>query len=82
MKKKNGSKNRVLNDFLIKCGHVSSIVCSCKSSYRESLYFSEVDAFLVSNKKREREIMILCYLFFSRTTIFTDIGIIQSCRFL
>ena len=53
-KKKNGSKNRVLNDFLIKGGRVSTIVCSCKSSYRESLYFLEVDAFLVSNKSGER----------------------------
>ena len=52
--KNDGAKNEILNDCLLTDWYVSWIVCSCEFSFSESLYFSEVDAFLNSDKSGEK----------------------------
>ena len=78
--KKNGSNNELFNDCLITEGYVSWVVCSWKISPPESLYSSKGDGLLINDTSGEKRSFDLCYLYFNRDVIISDIAINQNCR--
>ena len=57
------SNNEFFNDSLIRDGYVSWIVCSCKFSFWESLYFSEVNRLLIGDKLGKKDRLFVVNFF-------------------